>query len=333
MVSTVPFDLDPYVRGCLWINELLLLNLENVASIAQLPAPPAGNWCDVYFYRGDDVDEVLEACPFHVAFHLANREELWPVVQLLWGPNHGNMHAHQYPADACHTRPSTMMHSDRAVDAVAVINTQGAEAVAPGGALHGLMATPVLANRILPTADRLARIVDRIAFFKEPQWLLDSAYDVALMHEIECSYFDAHDQAEFNNENHNPPFEVDNLGVAASRKYYNMYRSCSAFVRRDISGENNFRAWFTHDGRSQINNVLKVIGTADLEESGEGVLLSKAILATSLQQAEQKLLITTDHLDYLNGDANASTGSGRSNLETVTGIGQVLLATFTTKKV
>lgn len=100
MVSTVSFDLDPFVRGCLWIIESLLLNLENVAPIAQVPAPPAGNWCDVYFFRGDDADEMLEACQFHVAFHfdedlsvLANREELWLVVQLLWGPNHENMHA------------------------------------------------------------------------------------------------------------------------------------------------------------------------------------------------------------------------------------------------
>ena len=307
-----------------WVIELALLNLEGAAPVPNLPGPVGGSFVDVYINPGGNVQEVIVKTNFHTAFtweadllQEVDRNELWVAIQLMWGPNEHAFRDHGYPADGFHSNPQSSMVRDMIVDAIAAINTSGATAIAPVGALRGLMPVPVAANRVIPGMNRLASIIDRIAHAREQQHLLDDAMDAAFFAIWTCLLVF-----------HMVSMRKSMLILVTLT--WDAYRATTCFTRRDISetGENNFGAFFAMASGTNINTIFRVIEKATPEDVGEAIGVAKAILGSVGQLAELKLGVTTTALYYFNGSAAAGAMYSR-NVEQGLRVGQVVNTTMT----
>ena len=85
------------------MHELSLVDHYGYARAGDLTAPAAG-WVNITFFPLKDVDEVLEAFQYHVAIFYDGdlsgadaRNELWAVVQAVWGESHPADHQHGWP--------------------------------------------------------------------------------------------------------------------------------------------------------------------------------------------------------------------------------------------
>ena len=180
-----------------------------------LTAPPAG-WVNITFFPASDVDEVLEAFQYHVAIFYdgdlsrdEDREELWTVIQALWGETNPADHAHGWP-DGLNATPLSVARLPQLIDHVAIINSSAAAAVAAPGAARGLMLAPGPGNRALPNINRLMALAERLFFFHEQDHLIDMAFDVLLNRML----LPLTRNAVTNAENGNLPVAAPGLGAA-----------------------------------------------------------------------------------------------------------------------